>query len=181
MFGKHSGSGYAIALEGIRQKTLVYGEKTPEPIPEPASLLTAAVWATGKACARVPCLEGLAPGRRTQPGAQTARSQRDAAAHPAEPRCASGRVASGYASRSPALLSGRGAGTRGGAGSGIGSTATARKRSPRGGIASPLGERRLVLLRQDSAALRPGLRTQAPPSSGRLSDIACTWVLDVHE
>ena len=28
MFGKHNGSGYTIALEGIERKTLVYGERT---------------------------------------------------------------------------------------------------------------------------------------------------------
>ena len=28
MFGKHNGTGYTIALEGIERKTLVYGEKT---------------------------------------------------------------------------------------------------------------------------------------------------------
>ena len=32
-----------------------------EPIPEPGSPLAAAVCATGEACARVPCLQGLAP------------------------------------------------------------------------------------------------------------------------
>ena len=52
------------------------------------------------------------PERGTPPEAKVALSQRDAAAHPPEPRCANEDIARGYACRSHALLRRRGARTK---------------------------------------------------------------------